>query len=308
MRTTELLVTIAAWCAGCGSKNDAPVPAPVEPARDAQPLAVQPPDAGPPPAPPARQLKPARVVAVQTWMGTTFKNGLVIATVRPDSPAAKADIRVDDEIIEAEGKPMKLRIDLAKLMHAKEIGDTFALRIKRGKRTLTTKVELAVSHAILERLHKSVGQPAPDFSGLETDSKTPIADTKGKVVVLAFLANDCALCTAVVPELSKLLAKYESKGLAVIAITSEAEPKQPTNDVVIAHDPGPIVRLFGVVAAPTLVVIDRTGTIRDAIVPTRKQLPTLGKTLEPVFATTPQAPAKPHGDATGSASRSPTSP
>ena len=299
MRTPRLVVTLATLYVGCGSKDEpqtpqAPAPV-VAPLSDAQALA---PDAAGPTAaadPTATHVKVARMVTAQPWMGTTFGNGLVVAAVRPDSPATKAGLRLKDEVVSVDGTPVKDRTDVAKLMFKKEIGDTIALRIKRDKKPLALRVELAVNPAVITRLRNHIGKPAPSIGSLETaPGKSLAVDMKGKVVVLAFASGTCAPCTALLPLLAKFQAKYATKGLVVIAVTNEPPDKLAAKGLTIGQDVGPIIRSFSVIAMPTLVLIDRSGTIRDAIIPTRKQFSTLEHMVESLLANKPADHAKPH--------------
>ncbi len=83
------------------------------------------------------------------WLGVSFQpvtpdlietlrlaeaKGAVVAHLMPDSPAAKAGIRVGDVIAEYEGRPVAKRNDLARLVAAKRPGREVRLTVvRRGK-------------------------------------------------------------------------------------------------------------------------------------------------------------------------------
>ncbi|MFX8266587.1 PDZ domain-containing protein, partial [Acinetobacter baumannii] len=64
----------------------------------------------------------------------------VIRMMAPDSPAAKAGLKVDDRIIEVDGKPVQSFFDLTKSVRASVTADFRAipvhLVVRRGDRTL----------------------------------------------------------------------------------------------------------------------------------------------------------------------------
>ena len=65
------------------------------------------------------------------------------------------------------------------------------------------------------------GRPAPRLeTRLRVGPRVPsVADLKGKVVVLFFWAHWCPECKAESPSVGKLLDKYRSQGLAIVAPT-----------------------------------------------------------------------------------------
>jgi peroxiredoxin len=71
-----------------------------------------------------------------------------------------------------------------------------------------------------------IGEQAPDFDLPDQDgNRVKLADTRGKVVVLAFVASFCPFSKAEQPHLKRLVEDYKGKDVRVIAIgINEPEP------------------------------------------------------------------------------------
>lgn len=83
------------------------------------------------------------------YLGITFQKddvGLMITDVKPDGPAAKAGVKVNDVVMAAEGTNLKDAEtgDFVKMIGAMRPGTVVALEVKRGGDTLTLKVKLGV--------------------------------------------------------------------------------------------------------------------------------------------------------------------
>lgn len=86
------------------------------------------------------------------YMGITFQadgDGLLITDVKPDSPAQKAGVKVNDVIVKVEGNNMQNAEtgDFVKLVGGMRPGTIVALDVKRGAETLTLKVKLGARPA-----------------------------------------------------------------------------------------------------------------------------------------------------------------
>lgn len=68
-----------------------------------------------------------------------------------------------------------------------------------------------------------IGKDLPAFKGLTINKKSfSNADVKNQVVVINFWFEKCPPCIAEMPELNKLAAKYERKGIRFIGITHDS--------------------------------------------------------------------------------------
>lgn len=106
----------------------------------------------------------------------------------------------------------------------------------------------------------------PDFENKDIAS----ADLKGKVVLLDFWEVWCGPCIASMPKVQELNRKYSDKGLMVYGVMSERDQlevaklmvqKRQISFPMLQSDPG-TNKVFGIVAVPTYVLVDREGVVR----------------------------------------------
>ena len=146
--------------------------------------------------------------------------------------------------------------------------------------------------AIHKRIQKNInlltleGHLAPALDLSESIGPRPPTphELKGKVVVLFFWAHWCSDCKIEGPILEKLLAKYQSQGLAIVAPTQRfgyvaagklAPPDEELRYIVevrdkyypfLATQPVPMSvanhQRYGVSSTPTVVILDREGVVR----------------------------------------------
>ena len=71
-----------------------------------------------------------------------------------------------------------------------------------------------------------VGTQAPPFELKDFDGKTvKLSDFKGKVLVLDFWGTWCPPCRASMPAIQKVHEKYKDRGVVVLGMNSESNPK-----------------------------------------------------------------------------------
>lgn len=134
-----------------------------------------------------------------------------------------------------------------------------------------------IAQQIQIALASAVGAAAPDFKKKDKEGNTvQLSDYKGKYLLLDFWGSWCGPCRASHPHLKELQAHYGPLGLEVINIAQEnganareiwlkaVEEDQMTwtqilnNEEREAYD---VVKLYGITAFPTKVLIDRDGKI-----------------------------------------------
>jgi cytochrome c biogenesis protein CcmG/thiol:disulfide interchange protein DsbE len=168
---------------------------------------------------------------------------------------------------------------------------------RRGQRSdavyfLQRQLEIYKDTSIHKRIQKNVnllsleGQRAPALDRSEFIGSPPptLEALKGKVLVLFFWAHWCPDCKIQGPILSELLTKYQAQGLSVVAPTQRfgyvagGSPAGPADELryiqqvrdthygFLADLPVPLSEanhlLYGVSSTPTVVLVDREGTVR----------------------------------------------
>ena len=118
-----------------------------------------------------------------------------------------------------------------------------------------------------------VGQKAPDFSvqNILNGKHLSLKHYKGQVVYLDFWASWCKPCLKSFPFMEQLKQKYSNRGLVVIAVGLDENPKDlmafleradPTSFVVAHNGKGDIASRYDVQVMPSSYLIGRDGKIK----------------------------------------------
>ncbi|MBS0209338.1 MAG: PDZ domain-containing protein [Planctomycetes bacterium] len=87
------------------------------------------------------------LVGVAQKQGDLFADPPVLASVRPNSPAAKAGLKANDRIVGVDKLPIDRQIDFTRELNRRYAGDTVHVTIRRGSETLERDMTL-VDHLL----------------------------------------------------------------------------------------------------------------------------------------------------------------
>ncbi|MDP2921989.1 MAG: TlpA disulfide reductase family protein [Candidatus Omnitrophota bacterium] len=119
---------------------------------------------------------------------------------------------------------------------------------------------------------KPAVMPAPEFLLKDLGgAETKLSDLKGKVIILDFWATWCPPCRAEIPHFISLYDQYRNKGLEIIGIAMDNNPKRVLPDfikdngisypILLGHQD--VYDLYGgIPVLPTTFIIDKEGNVR----------------------------------------------
>jgi cytochrome c biogenesis protein CcmG, thiol:disulfide interchange protein DsbE len=128
-----------------------------------------------------------------------------------------------------------------------------------------------------KRAEKSplVGEPAPDFvlpyvSPSHAGQTQRLSDLQGRVVVLDFWASWCAPCRAQTPVLERVAQQVGTDELLVLGVATSDDrasitrflQRSPPKYLSVFDDQDVSASLYRVHGLPTLIVIDKVGSVR----------------------------------------------
>jgi cytochrome c biogenesis protein CcmG, thiol:disulfide interchange protein DsbE len=209
--------------------------------------------------------------AVPAWLGLGFaaKSARVTMAIA-GGPAAKAGITVGDELVSVDGKPVASVEDVRAAIAPRRIGEQVPVVVRRAGQTIDLAIELAEKPDDAQLQHDHlIGKPAPafDLPGID-GTRVTLAALAGHVVVLDFWATWCGPCALELPELVGLAAKHSEARF--VGISDEDEPairaymaSHNFTYPVARDDADAANRAYLVQALPTIIIIDKTGVVRE---------------------------------------------
>ncbi len=215
----------------------------------------------------------------RSWLGIAMRQDkaagrVYVSSVVPGSPAEAAGVRSGDLIVWIAGRTVHQPSDVAGAVSRLAPGSAVQLIVERdgARQTLSTHVERMPSTEQLMK-RQLVGRPAPAWQGLVASGAKPgptLAGLRGRVVVLDFWTSWCTACGLTMRHLNQWNAKYRARGLTVVGLAPEPEDQMEAAaqrlgiQYLTAADPTmDTTESYQVSQLPTLVVIDRKGTVRD---------------------------------------------
>ena len=154
--------------------------------------------------------------------------------------------------------------------------------LRRGFQWAITLAVLFAIYSLITRTGQLplVGEQAPSIAlpvsaggSSEGPSRVRLSDLRGEVVVLDFWASWCTACRRTTAMLNELQAAFAEAPVVFYAINVEPIDKQRVAaahhsfgaDFPTLHDrAGTVQRMYGIEMLPTVVVVDREGTVRWA--------------------------------------------
>jgi cytochrome c biogenesis protein CcmG/thiol:disulfide interchange protein DsbE len=218
-------------------------------------------------------------------LGATFRSvedtqRFIITDILPGSPAERAGLKSDDELLAVGGKAVG-EMPLAQLADFfSKPGDSGArIRVRRGRHEVVTTLKPVYSEESLKSpeaqkmpfpLHAR-GEQAPAFSLPDLRGRSvALNNFRGKPVLLTFWASWCRLCVAEADLFSRLTREMGTR-LVVLGLDVADDPEElqqflkirPLSyPLLIAGEfLSPIPKTYDLVALPLTIVIDPDGNI-----------------------------------------------
>ena len=205
------------------------------------------------------------------------RSGVRVVHVVRGSPADRGGVREGDRIVRIGDISIASGSDVIRAIAARAIGDAVDVAFVRSGSTKSARVVLATfpSEDDMARMDL-VGAPAPIWSGLQTVSglvPDSVAAARGRVILIDFWATWCGPCRVFAPRLAALHSQYGAQGFSVLGVSTEdaqdvaAFVRRAGITYPIAVDTrGETTRSYGVTSLPTVVLVDKRGTVRDVAI------------------------------------------
>ncbi len=220
--------------------------------------------------------------APSPWLGVELRAtegdapGVLITRVLSGSPAERAGLQAGDVITQLGSDPMTEPVQVANWVTQQESGSEHPLSVLRNDEPRLLRVVLEGRPEFEDRLRlELVGKPAPEIAGVATfqGEASSLRELRGRVVVLEFWASFCGVCRFLGPRLDAWHRTYKPQGAEVVGITVDPPSvglqvaARTGMSYTLASDPeAKVTEAYLASQIPVVVVIDRSGIVRDAMV------------------------------------------
>lgn len=202
--------------------------------------------------------------------------GVVVISVFPHSPAARAGLSAGDVLLQLGGEPVANPEQVMSWVAKRRAGDSAPVLIQRGIETRLLRAELegAPDDEDRQRL-RFIGTQAPDWGPTVTlqGPWTQLSETRGRVVLIEFWASYCAACRYLSPTLEAWHRRYRPEGLEVIGITvdtpelaQEVSRALGLSYTLLVDSSGDAMRNYSAHQIPMIFLLNRSGVVEDVMV------------------------------------------
>lgn len=276
-------------CGAClaAPRRQAPGPIAALPGSTGSPVAATTASSEPPPR---ETPAPTAAAGAQTsgssglpWLGLELVGrdpglaGVLVRSVINSSPAERAGLLAEDILVSIDGKAISSPEEVIATVQQHQLGESLALGLERkgARRMLRAELTARPSSSDIVR-GELIGKLAPEVAPLEEIQGSPkhtLRSLRGKVVVLEFWAPWCGICQYLVPTLNAWHAELRPQGLELMGITSSSVGESTRTAFQLgmkyplaSDESGETTKTYKAMAIPMVVVIDRSGTVRDVLV------------------------------------------
>ena len=110
-----------------------------------------------------------------------------------------------------------------------------------------------------------------DLPLLGEPGRVSLAAQQGKPVLMEVFASWCGACKRSTPRLAEIYREHQKEGVTFLAVSVDEDAAAAESikadwhiPFSVAHDDGSISRNYGISMLPTLIYIDKNGTVRHA--------------------------------------------